>query len=68
MNTSSSVSYTHLDVYKRQDTGIVEEYIFRCGMAVDGFGGKYSLSFGFVQRDEFAIEDVYKRQARGICR
>lgn len=27
-------------------------------MAVDGFGGKYSLSFGFVQRDEFAIEHM----------
>lgn len=27
-------------------------------MAVDGFGGKYSLGFGFVQGDEFAIEHM----------
>ena len=25
---------------------------------VDGFGGKYSLGFGFVQGDEFAIEHM----------
>ena len=40
------------------DAGIVEEYVLRRGIPVDGFGGEDALGPGIIEGDEFAVIDV----------
>ena len=70
--TSSPVSYTHLDVYKRQ------EYIKKYGAErfkalLDGVGNALDFRLGRLRSQydlapvSYTHLDVYKRQPLGIC-
>ena len=65
-----SVSYTHLDVYKRQNTGTANDFALT---AADGNGLKALSTLGVLVQSNATDEavsythlDVYKRQPLGV--
>ena len=62
VRTFESVSYTHLDVYKRQE---YRDLIKKKRRIEVGFGGEYSV--GGVHTDEMCIRDRGRRKTASIC-
>ena len=60
-----SVSYTHLDVYKRQPIYNVESYLKEC---VDSILFQTYKNIEVMLVDDESPEDVYKRQVQNMTR
>ena len=58
--THVSVSYTHLDVYKRQDYALAVYYILACAEASSNLGRFDGIRYGYRTKNANSLKDIYR--------